>query len=149
MVTMRAVLFDRYGGPEVLHVATMERPVPKPDELLIRVSAASVNGYDVIVRSGALKLFSRRKFPQQTGLDFAGQVAEVSAGVGPFKVGDEVWGELPLHRLSGMAEYVAVRPQHVSHRPASLTEIEAAASASVCSRLPPARVDFGSARRLI
>ena len=127
MVTMRAAMSDRYGGPDVLHEAIMERPTPKPDELLVQVSAASVNGYDTIVRSGALKLFSRRKFPQQTGLDFAGQVAEVPAGVGPFEVGDEVWGELPLHRLSSMAEYVAVQPRQLSHRPANLTDVEAAA----------------------
>ena len=127
MATMRAATFDRYGGPDVLHEAIIERPAAKPDEVLVRVSAASVNGYDVIIRSGALKLFSRRAFPQQTGLDFAGRVAEVPAGAGPFKIGDDVWGEFPLHQLSGMAEYVAVNPRHLSHRPANLTDVEAAA----------------------
>ncbi len=126
-MSMRAAVHQRYGTPDVLHETTIEHPSPAAGELLIRVAAASVNGYDVLVRSGALKMVSSRRFPKRTGLDFAGEIVEPATPGSGFSAGDKVWGVLPLHRLGSVADYVAVAPRHVSRRPARLTDVEAAA----------------------
>ena len=127
MVEMRAAVHGRYGGPETLHEATIAAPVPSKGELLIRVCMASVNGYDTLVRSGALRLFQDRRFPKQTGLDFAGEVVTASGEAPHFEQGDRVWGVMPLHRLGSIAEYVCVAPRQVARSPAGLSAADAAA----------------------
>ena len=144
MIEMRAAVYDRYGGPEVLHEATVPVPVPKNGELLIRIAAASVNGYDTIVRSGALKLFSGRTFPKRTGLDFVGTV--VTSAVARFKEGDRVWGSMPLHRLGSAAEFVCVEPRHVAPSPPDLAPAEAAGLPVVGARALIALRDVGRLR---
>lgn len=68
---MRAAQIGQFGGPDVLVVNEVDRPVPADGEVLVRVEASSVNGHDAMVRSGGLKVISGRKFPLGTGLDFA------------------------------------------------------------------------------
>jgi NADPH:quinone reductase-like Zn-dependent oxidoreductase len=127
---MRAVVHDRYGPPEVLRVAEVERPVPKEDEVLVRVHASTVTRGDAMgVRSVEYRftrLFTGIRRPRRTifGMEFAGSVEEVGAGVTEFRVGDEVFG------IEGgaNAEYVAVRETGViAPKPAELTYEEAAA----------------------
>ena len=78
---MRAVEFDKYGGPEELHVRTVPRPEPRAGEVLVRVHGTSVNPVDVTIRSGRMKLMSGRRFPKRTGIDFAGEVTALGAGI--------------------------------------------------------------------
>jgi len=127
---MRAVVHDRYGPPEVLRVAEVERPVPKEDEVLVRVHASTVTRGDAMgVRSVEYRfarLFTGIRRPRRTifGSEFAGRVEEVGAAVTEFRVGDEVFG------IEGGAtsEYVAVRESGViAQKPAGLTYEEAAA----------------------
>ena len=107
---MRAVVHDRYGPPEVLRVADIPRPVPKEDEVLVRVDASTVTRGDAIrVRSveyAFTRLFTGIRRPRRTvaGMEFAGRVEEAGAAVTGFQVGDEVFG------LQGgaNAEYVTV-----------------------------------------
>lgn len=127
MAEMKAAVYDRYGPPEVLRQATIARPEPRASELLIRVEAASLNGYDVIVRSGALKMVTGRAFPKRTGLDFVGEVVSPSSGTSGFGKGDRIWGVMPLHRLGSAAEYVCIEPGHLALRPATLSATDAAA----------------------
>src|SRR5699024_12154140 len=78
MTQMRAALFERYGPPEVLYAGTRPIPVAGPNRLLVRVHAVTVNGGELILRSGRLpRWLMRGPFPRQTGLDFVGKVAEV------------------------------------------------------------------------
>ena len=129
MDTMRAAQFDAYGGPEVLHVATVDRPRAGTGEVLVRVEAASVNPHDLITRSGTLKLVSGRKFPLGTGLDFAGVVVDPAPDTG-IEVGAKVWGSVSAmksHVTGAMAEYVVVTADRVGPRPPGLTAPEAAA----------------------
>ncbi|MFE5602471.1 NAD(P)-dependent alcohol dehydrogenase [Streptomyces coelicoflavus] len=124
MGEMTAVLFDRYGPPEVLYVG--RRPVPGigPDEVLVRVRAAGVNGGDLHDRTGKVRLVTGRAFPKGCGIDFAGEVAEVGASVRGVREGERVWGLLG-RRTGSMAEYVAVSPRRIAPAPENLTPEEA------------------------
>ncbi len=128
---MRAVVQDRYGPPEVLRVAEVERPVPKGDEVLVRVHASTVTRGDAMgVRSAEYRftrLFTGIRRPRRTigGTEFAGRIEEVGAAVTEFRVGDEVFG------IEGgaNAEYVAVGESGViAQKPTGLTFEEAAAA---------------------
>ena len=127
---MRAVIQDRYGPPEVLRVAEVERPVPKDDEVLVRVHASTVTRGDAMgVRHEEyrfIRLFTGIRRPRRTrcGSEFAGHVEEVGAAVTDFRVGDEVFG---IERGAN-ADYVAVRESGpIGQKPTGLTYEEAAA----------------------
>ena len=127
---MRAVVHDRYGPPEVLRVEEVERPVPKEDEVLVRIHASTVTRGDAMgVRSEEYRftrVFTGIRRPRQTsiGSEFAGRVEEVGPAVADLRAGDEVFGV----KGGANAEYVAVRESGViAHKPAGLTFEEAAA----------------------
>lgn len=125
---MKAVLHDRYGGPDVLYVGRVPRPEPGPGEVLVKVHAFSVNGGELAARSGRLRLLLGRRFPRRVGLDFTGEVAALGTGVARFTPGDRVWGV--LGRSSGFgsaAEYVTVPAERVGLVPDSLDPVDAAA----------------------
>lgn len=116
MTTMRAALFDRYGPPEVLYEGRLPVPVPKPGEVLVKVHATSVNGGELAGRAGRVRLVTGRRFPQRTGIDFTGEVAEVTPGVRGPAVGDRVWGVLG-RTMGSAAEYLAIRPDRIARAP--------------------------------
>jgi NADPH:quinone reductase-like Zn-dependent oxidoreductase len=126
---MRAVVHDRYGPPEVLRVAEVERPVPKDDEVLVRVHNSTVTRTDTGLRNTEYpftRLITGIRRPKRTiaGSEFSGRIEEVGAAVTDFRVGDEVFG------IEGgaNAEYVAVRENGViAQKPTGLTFGEAAA----------------------
>ena len=127
---MRAVVHDRYGPPEVLRIDDVERPVPKEDEVLVRVHASSVTRGDAMgVRSTDYRftrVFTGIRRPRRTshGTEFAGRVEEVGAAVTEFSVGDEVFGV----KGGANAEYVTVRESGaIAQKPTALTFEEAAA----------------------
>jgi NADPH:quinone reductase-like Zn-dependent oxidoreductase len=127
---MRAVVHDRYGPPEVLRVAEVEQPVPKENEVLVKVHASTVTrGEAMGVRSEEYRftrLFFGIRRPRRTsfGSEFAGRVEEVGAAVTEWKVGDEVFGVA----AGANAEYVTVRESGViAQKPTGLTYEEAAA----------------------
>lgn len=127
---MRAVIHDRYGPPEVLRVADVDRPVPAADEVLVRVQASTVTrGGAMGVRSAEYRftrLFTGIRRPRRTGFgeEFAGRVEEAGTAVSELHVGDEVFG----YTGAAAAEYVAVRESGViAAKPAGLTFEEAAA----------------------
>lgn len=70
--TMKAVIYEEYGGPEVLHLAEVARPVPGPGEALVRVKACAINGYDLMAREGSYK--PNKQFPHILGGDISGVV---------------------------------------------------------------------------
>ena len=107
---MKAVFIERYGGPEVLQFGERPRPVPKPDQVLIEVHAASVNPRDWLLREGRYVFrHLMRGFPLILGSDVSGVVAEVGREVTRFRPGDCVFGmQTPLGRMGGYAQYVAI-----------------------------------------
>ncbi|MGW3833766.1 NAD(P)-dependent alcohol dehydrogenase [Streptomyces microflavus] len=126
MNDMRAALYDSYGPPEVLYEGRVPVPVRGPGEVLVRVHAASVNGGELYGRAGRVRLVTGRRFPQRTGIDFAGEVAEVDAGVTGLRAGDRVWGLLGRSTFGSAAEYVSVRPRRIAYAPGNVTLTEAA-----------------------
>jgi NADPH:quinone reductase-like Zn-dependent oxidoreductase len=127
---MRAVVHDRYGPPEVLRVDEVERPVPKEDEVLVRVYASTVTRGDAMgVRSAEYqftRVFTGIRRPRRTsiGTEFAGRIEQVGAAVTEFRVGDEVFGA----SRGTNAEYITVRESGpIATKPAGLTFEEAAA----------------------
>ncbi|MGW8378029.1 NAD(P)-dependent alcohol dehydrogenase [Streptomyces sp. ODS28] len=126
--TMRAALYDRYGGPEELYVGRVPKPSPGPGEVLVKVTALSVNGGELAARAGRVKLLTGRRFPQRVGLDFSGEVEATGSPMTRLRPGDRVWGVLP--RTAGFgsaAEYVVVRPRQLAHLPEGMDPVEAAA----------------------
>jgi NADPH:quinone reductase-like Zn-dependent oxidoreductase len=127
---MRAVVHDRYGPPEVLRVDEVERPVPKEEEVLVKVIASTVTRGDAMgvrhVEYRFARLATGIRRPRRThfGSEFAGLVEEVGAAVTELKAGDEVFG----YAGGANAEYVTVSVSGViAPKPAGLTFEEAAA----------------------
>jgi NADPH:quinone reductase-like Zn-dependent oxidoreductase len=129
---MKAFIYEKYGPPERLRMAEVDKPAPNADEVLVKVLAASVNAADWHVLRGK-PLFSRatlgllRPKHRILGVDIAGQVQAVGSDVTRFKAGDQVYGNLLDHGYGGFAEYVAVPVGVLSSKPANLSFEEAAA----------------------
>jgi NADPH:quinone reductase-like Zn-dependent oxidoreductase len=136
--TMKAIVFYEYGSPDVLDYKDIDKPVPKDDEVLVRVRAASANPYDWHLMRGwpyiGRMLFGLRK-PKVSGLgcELAGQVEAVGKNVTRFRPGDEVFGEAngevpgqPLLELGTFAEYVSVSEDFLELKPNELTFEQAA-----------------------
>lgn len=125
--TMTAIVQGIYGGPEVLHFATVPTPQLRPHDLLIRVAAISVNPVDAKRRSGGPAGGAVANPPQIIGWDCSGVVEAVGAAVTLFQPGDEVYCAGDITRPGCYAEYVAVDERIVGHKPRTLSHEQAAA----------------------
>ena len=129
---MKAVVYTKYGSPDVLQLKEVEKPTPKDNEVLIRIHAASANAADWRLLRGdpfLLRLGYGLLKPNNTilGADIAGRVSAVGNNVTQFQPGDEVFGDISGCGLGGFAEYVSVPEHAVISKPASMTFEEAAA----------------------
>ncbi|HEY4282341.1 MAG TPA: NADP-dependent oxidoreductase [Chthoniobacterales bacterium] len=125
--TMKAVVIRSYGGPEVLKVEDVPTPVPKEDEILIRVVAASVNPVDVAIRKGYLAELIGNKFPLVLGMDAAGIVEKTGPRITKFKAGDPVYAFFTLASEGGYAELVIAKENEIAPKPKAVNYAEAAA----------------------
>lgn len=128
---MKAIVFTRYGSPDVLELKEVEKPTPKNDEVLIRVHAASLNDWDWGALQGTpfvnrLIFGLLRPKRQILGSDIAGRVEAVGRDVKHFKPGDEVFGDLS-GTWGGFAEYVCAREDALALKAPRMTFEEAAA----------------------
>jgi len=127
---MRAVVYDRYGPPEVLRLEEVERPVPRDDEVLVRIHATTVTRTDCGMRGPEpffVRIFTGLLRPKRRilGMELAGEVEAVGAAVSEFEVGDEVFG---VKGFGAHAEYVCIRESAaLAHKPPGMTFEEAAA----------------------
>ena len=129
---MKAIIYTEYGSPDVLQLMEVEKPSPKDNEVLVKIYASSANPADwhlmraepflARLENGLLK-------PKNTklGADVAGRVEAVGRNVIQFKLGDEVFGEMPLNELGAFAEYVCANEDALALKPARLTFEQAAA----------------------
>ncbi|HET9130410.1 MAG TPA: NAD(P)-dependent alcohol dehydrogenase [Terriglobia bacterium] len=131
---MKAVLYTKYGPPEVLELHDIEKPSPKNDEVLVRVHAASINALEwrrftlpkMIVRMMCGGI--REPKDKSVGADFAGHVEAVGAGITQYKPGDEVFGI----RRGSFAEYVCAPEKWIARKPSNIS-FEAAAAVPVAA----------------
>jgi NADPH:quinone reductase-like Zn-dependent oxidoreductase len=135
---VKAIVYERYGPPDVLEMREVETPVPGERDLLVKVEAASVNrsdwegliGKPLYARMHGL----RRPHRPILGSDVAGRVEAVGSAVESFRPGDDVFGDVMHHGGSAFAEYVVVpETAPIVHKPAEITFAEA-------STLPQAAV---------
>jgi NADPH:quinone reductase-like Zn-dependent oxidoreductase len=130
---MKAAVYTRYGSPDVVQIKDVEKPVPKDDEVLLKVRAASVNPLDWHFMRGLpylLRMMAGLRKPKITGLgvDVAGQVEAVGRNVTQFKAGDEVFGSC----RGAFAEYVCTSESVLVKKPDNVT-FEQAASVPVAA----------------
>ena len=125
---MKAIVFTRYGSPDVLELKEVEKPTPKDDEVLIRVHAASLNDWDVGAVQGTpfvnrLIFGLLRPKKQILGSDIAGRIEAVGKNAMRFQPGDEVFGDLS----GSLAEYVCARESALALKAPGMTFEQAAA----------------------
>lgn len=134
---MKAVICTKYGSPEVLQITMVEKPIPKDNEILVKIIASAVNSGDVRVRGlvveGFLRIIMRLVLgftkPRNPilGTVFSGIVEQVGKNVSNFKIGDEVYG-LTGFWFGTYAEYICVSDKSViTQKPSNATFEEAAA----------------------
>ncbi|MGW6913877.1 NADP-dependent oxidoreductase [Kitasatospora sp. NPDC054939] len=121
---MRAIRYDSFGGPDVLRLVELERPVPGPGEVLVRIRAAGVNPVDWKLRRNILNIWGNP--PMVPGVDLSGEIAELGPGVTGFRVGDEVFAAL-FGANGTYAEYAVVPTESLALKPAAIDHVTAAA----------------------
>jgi NADPH:quinone reductase-like Zn-dependent oxidoreductase len=130
---MRAVVCDRYGPPEVQRIEEVERPVPKEDEVLVKIHATTVTRTDCGIRAAEpffIRFFFGLRRPKQRilGTELSGEVEAIGAAVSQFAVGDHVFGSTAAFRTGAHAEFVCLPESGpLAHKPAGMTFEEAAA----------------------
>ena len=130
---MKAIVYTKYGSPDVLQLSDVEKPVPLEDEVLIKVHAVSINAADLhMLRADPFLIrfmvggLLKPKY-KILGADIAGQVEAVGRNVKQFKAGDNVFGDISGCGWGGFAEYARARENALVLKPAGLTFEEAAA----------------------
>ncbi|MDA3928312.1 MAG: NAD(P)-dependent alcohol dehydrogenase [Prolixibacteraceae bacterium] len=129
---MKAIVYREYGTPDVLKLEEIEKPVPKDNEVLIKVKASSINSWDYDMLTGRPKLYQllsgigKPRYPV-LGADVAGVVEAIGSKVKSFQLGDEVFGDLSNSGWGAFAEYVCAKETSLAIKPKGLSFINAAA----------------------
>jgi NADPH:quinone reductase-like Zn-dependent oxidoreductase len=121
---MQAARIHRFGGPEVIVIEDVPRPLPGAGELLVRVAAAGVGPWDALIREGKSKVSPPP--PLTLGSDLSGVVEAVGPGVNQFKKGDEVYGVTNPQFCGANAEYAIASATMIAPKPQRLSHLEAA-----------------------
>jgi NADPH:quinone reductase-like Zn-dependent oxidoreductase len=129
---MKAIVYDKYGPPDVLELKEIEKPIPEDNQVLVKVHASSVNYGNLVLLKGEpflTRLFFGPIKPKYSipGGDIAGLVEAVGRNVKQFQPGDEVFGDLSGCGWGGFAEYVSVPENVLAPKPSHLSFEEAAA----------------------
>lgn len=128
---MQAIVFTEYGSPDVLELKTVAQPVPKENEVLVRVHAAAANPLDWhTMRADPFLVrldvgLQRPKKVNRLGADVSGEVVAIGTTVTQFKVGDAVFGSTESSGLGAFAEYAIVAETMLVHKPDNVTHIQA------------------------
>jgi NADPH:quinone reductase-like Zn-dependent oxidoreductase len=149
---LRAVVYDRYGPPEVLRVEEVPTPAPAAGQVLVKVAATSVNlsdweclrGAPLYARIGGLRSPARRTL----GSDIAGWIEDVGADVTRFRAGDEVYGD-NLALKGGFAEFAVAAESALALKPTTLTFAAAATIPQAGAIALQGTVGAGPGRRLL
>lgn len=127
---MKAIVYTQYGTPDVLQLKEIDKPIPKEDEVLIKVFAASLNDWDLGLLEGDFvnRMLNGVRSPKLKilGSDIAGKIEAVGKNVKRFQPGDDVYGDLS-GKWGGFAQYVCANENALAHKPASMTFEQASA----------------------
>jgi len=129
-IALKAIYYTAYGSYDVLQIKEVEKPVPKEDEVLIKVHAASINSWDWGLVTGTPKifrLFARRPKHNILGCDVAGTIESVGSKVTKLKPGAQVYGDLCENSFGSIAEYTCARENALEIKPTEMSFEEAAA----------------------
>ena len=129
---MKAIVYEKYGPPDVLQLKEVEKPTPKDDEVLVKVHAASINSWDWDLLRGRpflarLTVGLLKPKNKILGCDIAGRVEAGGGNVKQFQTGDEVFGDISGCGWGGFSEYVCARENALTLKPSGMTFDEAAA----------------------
>ena len=126
---MKAAFIEKHGGPDVLTYGDVLDPVAGPGQAIVDIHAASVNGADWKVRSGASGTIT--DFPYVLGRDFSGVVRAIGKGVVDVSPGDRVFGVCDVGQEGAYAEKIAIKSSILAQKPSTLSHVEAASLASI------------------
>lgn len=146
---MKAVVYYKYGLPDVLKLENIQKPVPNHDEILIEVYAVSINSWDWDWLTGKpfeyrfLSGLLKPKSNKLHGCDIAGKVEKVGKNVKGFKVGDDVFGDLSERGWGAFSEYACVYENEMRLKPASMTFEEAACISHGGNLASQGLIDYG------
>lgn len=109
---MQAITFDKFGGPDVLHLSDVAEPHAASGQVRVKVKTVGINPFEIKVRAGAMEAMFKTALPAVLGNELAGVVDEVGEGVTAFKVGDEVvgWSDSGAYAAFAVATTVALKP---------------------------------------
>ncbi|MES9980234.1 MAG: NAD(P)-dependent alcohol dehydrogenase [Candidatus Thiodiazotropha sp. 6PLUC5] len=146
---MKAIVYHNYGSPDVLRLEEIQKPVPRDDEVLVKVYAVSINSWDWDMLTGKpleYRFLSGLLKPKSTmidGCDIAGRVEAVGEKVKHFNVGDEVLGDLSEGGWGAFAEYTCACENELILKPSSMTFEEAACLSHGGNLAVQGLIDFG------
>ena len=134
---MKAIIFDEFGGPDVLHEADVEVPQPGPGQVRVRVKAAGLNALDGKKRAGMLEAVFPTTFPAIPGAEVAGVVDALGEGVSDVQVGDEVlgWADTGSYAEYALATAVAPKPTDLSWQVAAALPVASETAERVLDEL--------------
>jgi NADPH:quinone reductase-like Zn-dependent oxidoreductase len=123
---MKAIICPKFGPPDILKLEEVETPIPRENDVLVKIQASSLNSMDVEILRGKMQPFMRKPRFKILGTDIAGKVHEIGKNVKKFQKGDEVFGDTSLVSYGAFAEYVCVPEEILRLKPENLTFEEAA-----------------------
>ncbi|MGD9171045.1 MAG: NAD(P)-dependent alcohol dehydrogenase [Candidatus Thiodiazotropha sp.] len=146
---MKAIVYDKYGSPDVLRLKDIQKPTPGDDEVLVKINAVSINSWDWDTLTG--KPFEYRILfgllkPKSTkihGCDIAGRIEEIGKNITRFQVGDEVFGDIAEDGWGAFAEYTCANENELALKPSSMTFEEAACLSHGGNLAVQGLIDYG------
>ena len=129
---MRALVFTKYGSPEVLQLKEIAKPTPKENEVLVKIHATAVNDYDWSMIRGKPYLYRLlygilKPKHQIAGMELAGTIEALGPNANSFKIGDAVYGDISQYGFGSFAEYVCINEKALTLKPVKMSFEEAAA----------------------
>lgn len=149
---MKAVVYSEYGAPNVLRIEDLPQPIPGENEVVVKISATSINSWDWDTLSGRpfeYRLGTGLLKPKNNlihGCDIAGTVVSIGKRVTRFKVGDEVFGDLGATGWGVFSEYVATSDRFLSLKPSTMSFEDAACLAHAGNLASQGLIQFGKIR---
>lgn len=145
---MKAIVLTKYGGPDVLQLKDVDKPIPKENEVLIKIHAAAINDYDWSLMRGKPYLYRlmfgltkpKKKIP---GMELSGTIEALGENARKFEIGDAVYGDISGYGFGAFAEYVCINEQALVHKPTQMSFDEAASISHASMLAVQGLIDVG------